>query len=220
MSIWAVVVARVGHGAKSRLAGVLDADQRRLLALAMLDDVLHVCTAPAAQFHGTVAVVDDPAAMRVAECRGALAVLDSGRDMNHAASVGVHTAQRLGATTVLVLPGDIPLVSPADLNALLAAAADAARTVVVGASRDGEGTNALLLRPPEVIAPAFGPPSVGRHLHLAERAGAITRVMPNLGLALDVDTPADLAALADLPVGPATAGFLAEATAPTSVPTR
>ena len=124
MSIWAVVVARVGHGAKSRLAGVLDPDQRRRLAMAMLADVLRVCTAPAAPFHGTVAVVDDPAAVRLAERHGALAVLDGGGDMNRAASIGVHAAERLGATTVLVLPGDIPLVSPADLNALVAAADD------------------------------------------------------------------------------------------------
>src|ERR1051326_577657 len=124
MSIWAVVVARVGHGAKSRLAGVLDPDQRRRLAMAMLADVLRVCTAPAAPFRGTVAVVDDAAAMRLAERHGALAVLDGGGDMNRAAIIGVHAAERLGATTVLVLPGDIPLVSPADLNALVAAADD------------------------------------------------------------------------------------------------
>jgi 2-phospho-L-lactate guanylyltransferase len=66
---------------------------------------------------------------------------------------------------------------------------------VVAASRDEEGTNALLLRPPDVIAPAFGPPSVARHIQAGLAAGAVTLVRSALGLSLDVDTPADLAAL-------------------------
>jgi 2-phospho-L-lactate/phosphoenolpyruvate guanylyltransferase len=210
MSVWAVVVARVGHGAKSRLASMLEPDQRHRLAMAMLDDVLSVCTSPSAGFDGVIAVVDDIAAAMLAERRGALAIRDAGGDMNVAAAAGVRAAERHGATTVLVLPGDIPLVSVADLNTLRAAAAGAPRAVVVGASRDGSGTNALLLCPPDVIAPAFGPPSVERHIRLAQAAGAVTQLWSQLGLALEVDTPADLRALADMPVGLATANFLAE----------
>jgi 2-phospho-L-lactate guanylyltransferase len=213
MSVWAVVVSRVGRGAKSRLASVLDPDRRQDLATAMLADVLGVCTSPAAALDGVVAVVDDPGAAMLADRRGALAIPDAGGDMNRAAAAGVRAAQSHGATTVIVLPGDIPLISPSDLHALLTAAADAPCAVVVGASRDGQGTNALLLRPPGAIAPAFGPPSVERHVRLAEAAGALTCVLTNLGLALDIDTPSDLAVLLaflDLPVGPATAGFLAE----------
>src|ERR1051326_2066567 len=174
MSVWAVVVARVGHGAKSRLAGMLEPDQRHRLAAAMLSDVLGVCTSPAAPFDGVVAVVDEGCAATMAESRGALTIRDDGADMNLAAIAGVGAAERHGATTVLVLPGDIPLLSIADLNALLATAGDARRAVVVGASRDGSGTNALLLRPPDVIAPAFGPPSVERHIRLAQDAAAVT----------------------------------------------
>jgi 2-phospho-L-lactate guanylyltransferase len=63
------------------------------------------------------------------------------------------------------------------------------------------------------IGPAFGPPSVERHVRAGLAAGAVTRVEANLGLALDVDTPADLAALCDLPVGPHTAALLGRACA-------
>jgi 2-phospho-L-lactate guanylyltransferase len=95
-----------------------------------------------------------------------------------------------------VLPGDVPLLSSRDLEQLVAAAEDQPRAVVIGASRDGLGTNALLLRPLDVIAPAFGPPSVERHVRLGRGAGAFTCVVSGLDLALDVDTPADLATLA------------------------
>lgn len=210
MSVWAVVVARVRRDPKSRLAPVLDDDQRRALATAMLADVLRVCTSPAAPLDSVLAVTDSPAAASLAESFCALAVPDTGGDMNLAARAGLHAVQQHGATTAIVLPGDIPLLHTSDLEGLLAAAAPGqARAVVIGASRDGQGTNALLLRPPDVIQPAFGPPSVERHVQLAHDAGAHTRVLADLGLALDVDTPADLCLLADLPVGPHTSDFLA-----------
>jgi 2-phospho-L-lactate/phosphoenolpyruvate guanylyltransferase len=193
-SVWAVVVARIAHGAKSRLAPVLEPDQRRSLALSMLSDVVRVC---ASTVDGVVAVVDDVSARCEAERIGALVIDDVHPvDMNDAVRRGVREAAAQGARTVIVLPGDIPLVSSRDLEALLAAAAGHPRVVVIGASHDGYGTNALLLRPPDVISPAFGPPSVERHVRLGIAAGAFTRVVRDLDLALDVDTPADLATLA------------------------
>jgi 2-phospho-L-lactate guanylyltransferase len=115
--------------------------------------------------------------------------------MNAAVAAGLGAAIERHAGTALVLPGDIPLISADDLRALVEAAGFAPRAVVVAASRDGEGTNALLLRPPNVIAPAFGPPSLSRHIEAGLAAGALTLVRSDLGLSLDVDTPADLAAL-------------------------
>jgi 2-phospho-L-lactate guanylyltransferase len=193
-SVWAVVVARVAHGAKSRLASVLEADQRRSLALSMLSDVLRVC---ATNLDGVVAVVDDADARALATTVGAVVVDDlQPTGMNDAIRRGLPLAAAHGAQTAIVLPGDIPFLSKRDLDALLAAADGQPRAVIVGASRDGLGTNALLLRPPGVIAPAFGPPSVDRHVQAGLAAGAFTRVVRDLDLALDVDTPADLAALA------------------------
>ena len=194
--VWAVVVARVGNGAKSRLAVALDAADRRQLALAMLSDVLAVCAS--AHFDGVVAVVDDQEASSLAERLGAMVVQDpSPAGMNAAVGAGIATAEHHGATTIIVLPVDVPAVTRLDFDALLAAAGESQRAVVVGASRDGQGTNALLLRPPGVIDPAFGPPSVERHVRLAKASGATTRVLHHLGLALDIDTPSDLAALAE-----------------------
>jgi 2-phospho-L-lactate guanylyltransferase len=193
-AVWAVVVCRVGHGAKSRLASVLDAAERRRLALSMLQDVLEVCDrARPDVLSGTLAVVDEPAARWTAERAGAVAIEDHAPgDMNRAARLGITAARQRGATTVIVLPGDIPFVTVADLERLIDAAGTATPAVVVGASRDGRGTNALLLRPPNVIAPAFGPPSVERHLAAGLAAGARARKVTDLGLALDVDTPMDL----------------------------
>jgi len=209
-ALWAVIVARVGNAPKLRLASALDAQQRRRLALAMLGDVLSACQ-HAPLLSGVVAVVDDVEARELARAAGAQAIDDSADSgMNDAVAAGLRSVRDRGADTAIVLPGDIPLLTPRDLEALVAAAGSHTRALIVGESRDGQGTNALLLRPTDVIAPAFGPPSVDRHLDLGRQANAHTETVKGLGLALDVDTPADLAALADRPVGPHTAGALAD----------
>jgi 2-phospho-L-lactate/phosphoenolpyruvate guanylyltransferase len=212
--VWAVVVARVGVSAKSRLASVLTADERQLLALAMLGDVLEQCSS--AGLAGTLAVVDAAAAGDLAARNGAIALADPGQgDMNAAVARGIDAAMARGATTAIVLPGDVPRLRSADFEALMRAAGEAPRAVVIGAAHDGQGTNALLLRAPDVIPPGFGPPSVERHRRAGLAAGALTVVVGDLGVAHDVDTPADLAALGSAQLRRHTAAVLATL-APTS----
>jgi 2-phospho-L-lactate guanylyltransferase len=204
---WLVLVARAGVGAKSRLAADLTLPQRQKLVLAMLADVIEVCAK--AEPEGILAVVDTAAARSIAERGGAIALDDpGGDDMNAAVRLGIQAACARGATTALVLPADIPLITQFDFDVLLEAAGTARRAVVIGASHDGQGTNALLLRPPDVIAPTFGPPSLDRHMQAGLAAGARTVVSADLGLAHDIDTPDDLAALRPRSPGPHTAAAL------------
>ena len=67
--------------------------------------------------------------------------------------------------------------------------------MVIVPDRHGSGTNALLLEPPQVMPPSFGAGSFARHAALARAAGAEVKVSELPSLSLDVDTPADLAAL-------------------------
>ncbi len=105
-----------------------------------------------------------------------------------AAARGIAAAVERGAERVLLVPGDCPALDPAEVSALLAHA----EAVVIVPDRHGTGTNALVLTPPDVMAPAFGEGSFARHA-AAARAGV--RVAQVRSLGLDVDTPDDLAAL-------------------------
>ncbi len=67
--------------------------------------------------------------------------------------------------------------------------------VVIVPDRHGAGTNALLLSPPDVIEPSFGPGSFARHAARAHAAATVVRVAEVRSLGLDVDTPDDLEAL-------------------------
>jgi 2-phospho-L-lactate guanylyltransferase len=67
--------------------------------------------------------------------------------------------------------------------------------VVIVPDRHGFGTNALVISPPAVFKPSFGPDSLNRHVGAAQEAGLKHSVEEVPSLLHDVDTPEDLAAL-------------------------
>jgi 2-phospho-L-lactate/phosphoenolpyruvate guanylyltransferase len=116
------------------------------------------------------------------------------RGQSAAAQAGVRAAVERGAERVLLVPGDCPALDPDEVSRLLARGGPPPHVVIVP-DRHGSGTNALLLAPPDALAPAFGAGSFARHAARARAAGAAVKVCELPSLGLDVDTPDDLAAL-------------------------
>jgi 2-phospho-L-lactate guanylyltransferase len=172
---------------KLRLAAVLGPPQRRRLALSMLADVLLA----AAGWPLRMVVTSDPDVADIASAAGWSIVTDPGSGLNHAVAEGTSVATSAGATTLLVLPFDVPLVTPRELEILFATDAD----VVVARSDDG-GTSGLLRRPPGAITARFGPGSARSHAEAAGDAGLRGESLRLPGLSLDVDDPGDLRRLA------------------------
>jgi 2-phospho-L-lactate/phosphoenolpyruvate guanylyltransferase len=187
----AILPVKSFGAAKQRLAGVLGGSSRRALALAMFSDVL----ASLRHVEGLdeVAVVTaDREAGSVALSNGAWVLRDEEETgQSRAALVGVRHAIGDGFERALLVPGDTPLLDPAEVSALLARDLELA----IVPDRHGTGTNALLLRPPDAIEPAFGPGSLERHVDRARAAGVGAALERVGSLLLDVDTPEDLAEL-------------------------
>jgi 2-phospho-L-lactate guanylyltransferase len=183
--------------AKHRLTALLAPPERRRLMTAMLDDVLDALERVEVT-HELMVVTRDPDAADAARARRAMVVADA-VDAGHSAAalVGIRAALDRGARRVLLIPGDCPLMAPADVEALLERPSTPGGGVVIVPDRAGAGTNALLLEPPDVIAPAFGPGSHARHRAAARHAGVAAETQRPGSLVLDVDTPDDLRALAD-----------------------
>lgn len=138
-------------------------------------------------------VTADPAAESAAASERVTVLHDSAQaGQSDAALIGIRHALAAGYERVLLVPGDTPLLQPREVPALI----DRARGVVIVADRHGTGTNALVLSPPDAIEPAFGPDSFARHMAAAQAARVPFRAEEVAGLALDVDTPGDLAELA------------------------
>lgn len=199
---WAVVPIRGLATAKTRLAPDLDPTERRRLVGVLLRRTL-VATRDAAAIRGTVVVTKDPEVAGLAQEQRAIGLVEHAPDLNAAIVAGRSLAIARGATAILVLPADLPAVSPAALDELVVRAA--AREAVGGLvalvpDRHGHGTNALLVSPPTTIDPAFGVDSREVHRAAAVAAGAAFLELGG-SLALDVDTAADLA-VAEAMVGP------------------
>ena len=192
---WALVPIRGLETAKTRLGEGLDAEERRDLVIDLLQRTL-VATRDARRVTGTVVVTMDPAAAGIARDHRAVGLVERAPGLNGAISAARSVAVARAATAVLVLPADLPAISAGAIDALIAAADQARSPGAIGivalvTDQHGQGTNALLSRPPGRIDPQFGPAS--RDLHRAAAAGAgATFVELDGPLGLDVDTTEDL----------------------------
>jgi len=191
----AVLPVKRFAGAKQRLEGVLADGSRRALAEAMVTDVL-VALRRARSVDRVIVVTAEHAAEALARGYGAETLHEPRQEgHNAAAALGVAAAVGRGASRVVLVPGDCPALAPGELDALLARPAAAEHEVLVVPDRHRTGTNALVLTPPDVIAPSFGPGSCARHLAAAQTAGAAASLEELPSLMLDVDTAEDLEAL-------------------------
>jgi len=181
--------------AKRRLEAALSRSARRALAEAMFTDVLTALRHVEA-IDEIVVVSADPGAQRIAARYGARALDDpAGGGLDEAILRGTSFARELGAAQVLCVAGDTPLLDPLELDALLGMPRAAERYAAIVADRHGTGTNGLLLSPADALPPSYGPGSLERHRGLAQAAGVPMEVAQLASLALDVDTPDDLATL-------------------------
>jgi 2-phospho-L-lactate guanylyltransferase len=188
-----VAIVPVGAlvGAKSRLGAVLDAEERLELALRLARTTISsvVATPGIAE---TLVVTPDDAVRELAAGLGARPIRQRDGGLNRGIDVGREEALAGGASAVVILPIDLPEISPAAVAALLTPLVTRRRPlVVIVPDRHGRGTNALLLAPPDAIDTCFGGDSRAAHEGAARAAGA---ELIELGgpLTLDLDTPDDL----------------------------
>jgi 2-phospho-L-lactate guanylyltransferase len=139
-----------------------------------------------------VVVAAEPAVEFAAE-ENVVVLTDELQEGQSAATLlGIRWAQSRGYDRVLLVPGDAPLIDPAEVDALLASAEADGTALVIVPDRHHEGTNALLIAPPDAVEPRVGPGSLERHIDAARSAGVSHRVEPVPSLVLDVDTSDDL----------------------------
>ncbi len=199
------------RNAKQRLAPELSQSDRTALAEAMFDDFCASVARIRCVDRIFVITNYDPAIER-AHALGWEILRETAQESE---SASVDAASRIcadrGITSLARLPIDLPLVTPADIEQIFAAARPAPSAVIVP-SRSGTGTNALLRTPPALFPSRFGPNSFPKHSQEAEQRGAQLTVLRNERLELDVDDWDDLQVLASRPdLTPATRKWLRQA---------
>lgn len=207
--ISALVPAKSLDRAKGRLASLLSEDERRRLALAMLEDVVRALQAvPAID---TVSVISpDPAVISRAAELGATALEEppSVRGINQALSHGMESIAADGADTLLIVLADVPAITPADIESVLAELPHD-RGVVISPSAS-KGTSILALRPPDAIPFRFGRDSFAAHKREVIARSFNAKVVRIDAVAHDIDEPEDLRELLARPAETATHALIAQ----------
>jgi 2-phospho-L-lactate/phosphoenolpyruvate guanylyltransferase len=191
--IWAVVPLKNTTDAKQRLAGALPAALRQRLALAMAHDVLSALAASPG-LAGLAVVTLDPAASALARRFGARVLTEGAADgQTGAVNAAARTLSREGSGAMLTIPGDVPLVTPQEVEQLIAAH-DRQPDFVIAPAHDGRGSNGVLCAPPDAVRLQFGDDSFLPHLAAARALGLEPKIVHLAGIGLDIDHPRDLAA--------------------------
>jgi len=176
--------------AKRRLRTSFEDEAVEELSRAMLLDVLDALLG-APSLDSVSVLTDDEAVAEVARRAGARVRIEApDPGLNPAIELGNADAEAAGCDATLVVLGDLPLLQPADIEAVLAAGRQHA--VVVVPSEDG-GTALLYRRAPGCIPACFGKDSAAAHIQAARDAGVEPRVLAELDecVRVDLDTPED-----------------------------
>ncbi len=194
MNIFAIIPVKPLAEGKSRLSGVLSDAERRSLNVDFLRRTLAVTAEIPGAAH-TIVVSADADVLAAAAAHGAEPVPEpDGGGLNAALSAGRAHAVSLGAEAMLVLPVDLPLLSAADVGALIAAPVERPSARIAPDER-GAGTNALFLAPCDGMDFHFGPNSFNAHIEAARDAGLASSIVHVGRVSFDVDTPEDYARL-------------------------
>lgn len=194
MAFWAIVPVKPLRRGKSRLAKVFTTEERVDLNRHLLENTLNTLK-KIEEIEQVLVVSRDQAALSLAREKGARTVQENGDpDLNIALTRATIVAKTYATKGVLVIPADLPLITPEDIYALLARGGNPP-VVVVAPDRHKNGTNALLVSPTGLIEYEYGPNSFTKHCQRAQEVGARLEICELPSLELDLDMPDDLAVL-------------------------
>lgn len=181
--------------AKSRLSNILVDGTRQRLALTLYRQTLTFLTGLSKQagcdFDILVVTNSDPIAKLAGDFDvRALQQSDEG-GLNAAVAAGCDWAKARDYRSVCILPADLADHDSAEFIRLLECTRED-RSIIICPSQD-QGTNALMITPPDALPFCYGARSFHRHLEEAKRAGLHAVILPLEGISHDIDSASDLA---------------------------
>ena len=192
--MWCIIPIKSLNQAKHRLKHVLYPEERQDFFKAMFEDVLSTMMS-VPDFEQVAVATVCPAACIIAKKYGAI-VLSTSQDEGQTAAVerSAKILDARGITSMLVIPGDVPLVTVEEIKIVLDLHEKAPSMTIVPA-QDELGSNCIALSPTIAAPLRFGPNSYFPHLETARKLGLSLQTPKLTGLGLDIDTPEDLLVL-------------------------
>jgi 2-phospho-L-lactate guanylyltransferase len=194
MSFWAIIPVKPLRRGKSRLSEVFTTEERVDLNRQLLENTINTLNS-ISEIEHVLVVSRDQAALSIAREKGAKTVQENGDpELNIALTRATIVAKTYSTRGVLIIPADLPLITPEDIYTMLAKGGNPP-VVVVAPDRHRSGTNGLLVSPAGLIEYEYGPNSFEKHCKRAVEAGARLEICELPSLELDIDIPDDLIAL-------------------------
>jgi 2-phospho-L-lactate guanylyltransferase len=192
MALWAIVPVKPLRRGKSRLAKVISAEERADLNQYLLEHTIQVLST-IDEIEHILVISRDTEALAMARDLGARTVQEFGNPgLNTALTRAVEIAKSYETCGILIIPADLPRLNADDLKRIMVHRKQPP-VVVIAPDRKKEGTNALLVCPPDLIEFQYGPESFSKHCQEAEEGGIRLEVCDLPSLELDLDEPEDLA---------------------------
>jgi 2-phospho-L-lactate guanylyltransferase len=190
MALWAIVPVKSIHQGKSRLAGILNESERACLNKDMLTNLLRVLRRSCA-FSGVVIVSHDSEAENLAgDFKFDYFEEQPPYSLNTAIESACRYCSDRGATEILILPADLPLLNQESLESLIKRNINPPVVVIAPDLRE-EGTNSLLINPMNGFSFQFGEDSFSKHQKFAHEHQYRVVVVHDPGTELDLDLPED-----------------------------
>ncbi len=187
----AIVPVKPLAESKSRLAGVLNENERAELSRRLLERTLLKLTR-ARGIARVVVISRDENVLKIARKFGAFGILETNANLNDALEQARRVCIANGARALLIVPADLPKLRVRDIEKMIALGEPAPRIVIAPAARDG-GTNALLLNPAHDFVFQFGENSFNAHVAEAKNKNQQIEIYDSDTVTFDLDLPEDLA---------------------------
>jgi len=191
MTLWAIVPVKPFRSGKTRLSDVLTPLDRINLNRHLLSHTLDTLSEASGIDH-IIVVSRDQSALSLAREHGVLTLEENNAPLlNMALTYATDVVRSLDSCDVLILPADLPLITPKDVQVVLEYAKGSPIIAIVP-DRRREGTNALLIHPAGLVDYEFGTNSFQKHCESARQARVRLEICELSSMALDIDLPEDL----------------------------
>jgi 2-phospho-L-lactate/phosphoenolpyruvate guanylyltransferase len=191
MKIAAVIPMKSLHSAKSRLSNILTAQQRKNLAMYLLDATIKELKK--SNFISEIIIVSNDKALKQYSCINNLKFIkDSDEGVNQAVILADKYCINKGINANIVIPQDLPFISAKEIDKICTISNKYHKCIIICPSKRFDGTNVLFRKPPDVIKTHYDNNSYMNHLKEAYKFKIPVESLDIVKLRFDLDTKEDL----------------------------
>lgn len=190
MSLWAIVPIKPLRRGKSRLSTILSEEERAQLNHQLFINTINVLREVRSISDILVVSRDSDVLTEAREMKVRTVTENGTPELNNALRRASLFSKNFSTEGVLIVPADLPLLTPYDVEAFLQKRAQPPM-IVISPDRRRKGTNMLLIDPADLITFSYGQDSFEKHQELAVLSGAQVITYENERIALDLDIPED-----------------------------